>query len=79
MEVIYTGYAEESISERKLSKEIIKDAILNPDEVIEGKKNRKIAHKAIGNKLLRVIYEVDEKAYIVITAYYAEPRRYLGK
>ncbi len=79
MEIIYTDYAEDSISDRKIDKELIEDAILNPDEIIEGKKNRKIAHKIIRNKLLRVVFEVSQKAYIVITVYYAEPKRYFKK
>jgi len=59
MDIIYTDYAEDSISDRKIDKEIIEDTLLNPDEIIEGKKNRKIAHKIIGEKLLRVIFETN--------------------
>ena len=47
-----------------------------PDKVLIGKINRKIAHKLIDKKLLRVVYEEDAKNYIVITAYYAKPERY---
>ena len=77
MDIKYTTYAESTLLDRKISKETIKGAILNPDEIVEGKNNRKIAHKIIENKLLRVIYEQDEKAYIVVTAYYTDPRRYI--
>lgn len=79
MDIIYTDYAEDSISDRNIDKDIIEDALLNPYEIVEGKENRKIAHKIIGNKLLRVIFEIGLKAYIVVTAYYTEPKRYLGK
>ena len=58
MRITFIDYTEDSLSDRKISKEIIKDAILNPDEIVEGKKGRKIAHKVIENKLLRIIYEV---------------------
>jgi len=77
MEITYTSYAEDTINDRKISKEIIEDALKNPDEIIKGRKGRKIAHKIIGNKLLRVIYEENKKAYIVVTCYYTEPRRYI--
>lgn len=77
MNIIYTDYAEDTLKDRKIDKNIIEDAIKNPDEVVEGKNKRKIAHKIIGNKLLRVIYETDKKAYIVITCYYTKPERYL--
>ena len=77
MRVIYTNYAEDTIKDRKFSKEIIEDALKNPDEIIRGKKNRKIVHKIIGNKLLRVVFEEDTKTYIVITAYYSKSERYM--
>ncbi|MBI2043303.1 DUF4258 domain-containing protein [Candidatus Pacearchaeota archaeon] len=79
MKIIYTDYAEDTIKDRKFSKEIIEDALKNPDEIVKGKRNRKIAHKIIKNKLLRVVFEENEnaKTYIVITAYYAGPKRYM--
>ena len=80
MEINFTDYSEESISDRKINKEAIKDALLNPEEIVKTKKeNRKIAHKMIGNKLLRVVFETDKKAYIVVTAYYTHPERYMKK
>ena len=79
MEIVYTEYAEESIADRNISKSIIENTLKNPEEVVEGKENRKIAHKVIGNKLLRVIFETNKKAYIIITAYYTQPLRYMKK
>lgn len=79
MKILYTDYAEDTIIDRKLDKQVIEDVILNPDEVVEGKKKRLIAHKIIGEKLLRVIYETEGKTYIVVTAYFADIERYFGK
>ncbi len=77
MKVVYTSHALESIKERGISKEIIEKSIEKPDEIIMGKKGRKIAHKVINGKLLRVIYEPKEKTYILVTAYYTKPERYI--
>lgn len=78
MEIKYTDYSESSLTDRKISKEIIKESLNKPDEIVEGKNGRKIAHKVIKNKLLRVIFEKQNaKTYIVITAYYTHPRRYI--
>lgn len=79
MDIIYTDYAEDTIKDRALNKKIIEDALLKPDEVLEGRKARKIAHKIIKDKLLRVVYEIEEKTYIVVTAYYTKPERYMKK
>ena len=77
MKIIYLDHAKENLAERKISKHLIKEAIHHPDEILESKKGRKIAHKLIGKKLLRVIYKHHPKAFIVITAYYTNPTRYM--
>ncbi|MAH07865.1 hypothetical protein CMI38_06475 [Candidatus Pacearchaeota archaeon] len=77
MRFYYTDHARENLIERKIRKEIVEETILNPEEVLDDKKSRKIAQKIFGNRLLRVVYKGDNKAYIVITAYYANPKRYL--
>jgi len=64
------------MKERKLSRNLIENIIINPEKVIEGSFGRKIAQKIIGNKLLRVIYEQENNVYIIITAYYTKPERY---
>ena len=79
MEVEYLDHADDGLKDRKIPKLLIEESLLNPDEIIEGKKGRKIAHQIVGNKLLRIIFEVHEKAYKVVTAYYTTPRRYLKK
>ncbi|MBI2583949.1 MAG: DUF4258 domain-containing protein [Candidatus Aenigmarchaeota archaeon] len=76
MKFDYTEHVEEIITERKLSKQIVEDIIKNPDKVIDSRLGRKIAQKVIGNKLLRVIYEEQSNAYIIITAYSTKPERY---
>ena len=77
MKIVYTDYAEDTIKDRALNKKIIEGAVLNPDEVVEGKRGRKVAHKIIKDKLLRVVYEIEEKSYIVVTVYYTAPKRYM--
>jgi hypothetical protein len=78
MLIIYTGYAEETLKVREISKGEVEFALLNPEEIVEGKEARKIAHKMSGNKfLLRVVFETHVKTYIVITAYYSKPERYM--
>jgi len=77
MHIIYTEYAEETLIDRDISKVDVENSLLHPDEIVYGKQCRKIAHKIIGEKLLRVVFEVEPKAYIVITAYYTHIERYM--
>lgn len=76
MKIIYTTHAEENIDERKLSKKVIEDVVINPEKVSDSMFGRKIAQKVVGNKLLRVIYGHKGNVYIIITAYYTKSERY---
>ena len=77
MDVVYTNHAEERLAERKIPKAVIENTLKNPDSVVAGTFGKKIAQKLIRNKLLRIIYEDTGDKYLVITAYYAEPERYV--
>ncbi len=69
MEIIFIEHALERMKEREISKELVINAIRNPDSVDQGYGGRKVAQKCINGKLLRVIYEEHEDKIIVITAY----------
>ena len=62
---------------RDISRDMIRDTLSQPFEIVHGKYGRKIAHKLVGDKLLRVIFEVREKTYIIVTAYFTQPWRYI--
>jgi len=79
MKIIFTSYAEDTISDRAIPKEEIIDALLFPFEIKEGMDGRFIAHKIFGEKLLRVVFEISKNTYIVVTAYYTNQRRYIEK
>lgn len=53
------------LKERNLSKDVIEDALKNPDDVIPGSESRLIYQKLISGKLLRIITEGN----LLITAY----------
>ncbi len=76
MDIVYTRHAEEKIAERKPSKTIIEDALRSPDAVLDSVFGKKVAHKLIRNKLLRIVYTRESEKYVVITAYFTEPERY---
>ncbi|MBC8520742.1 MAG: DUF4258 domain-containing protein [Methanomicrobia archaeon] len=75
----YYKHAEDQIKERKISKKEVEMTIKSPIEVVSGYGNRKVAHRVFDDKLLRAIYEKKEDKIIVISAYRAEPKRYLRR
>jgi hypothetical protein len=56
------------LKERNLSRELIEDALKDPDDKIPGSRNRIIYQKLVSGKLLRIITEGD----LLITAYITE-------
>jgi len=77
MKITITNHAKERMDTYDLSEETVKNAIINPDEIVNGYKERLIAHKAYNNNILRVIYEktIDDEI-IIITVYPALKKRY---
>lgn len=73
MKINFSKHAEGQLKERNLDKSFVSEALAKPDQVIEGKKGRKIAHKitSLKNKeyLLRIVYTEQRDFVEVITAY----------
>ena len=73
MKIKFESHAENQIKERLLDKKQIEEALLNPDDLLDAKKSRKIAQKLfkIGRFkfLLRVIYVIENPDFVVISAY----------
>jgi hypothetical protein len=73
--IIFTKHAEERLKMRKINEQIIKNALENPDEIVE-RDGIKINHKDIEDKTLRVVYREEANCYIVVTTYLTQKGRY---
>ncbi|MBI3059038.1 MAG: DUF4258 domain-containing protein [Deltaproteobacteria bacterium] len=51
-------------------------ALLFPEEVLRGHRNRFIAHRRAGRHVVRVVYEYEDRTPIVVTVYYPFAERY---
>ena len=76
MKIIYSEHAKDKIGERKISRKTIELAISKPDKILESRFNRRIIHKFVRNKLLRIVLKHENDVFIIITAYYTKPERY---
>ncbi len=56
-EWIWTDHIVQQLKERKIPRELIHDVLVNPDDIVIGKRNRLIYQKLIGNKLIRLVTE----------------------
>ena len=79
MKVIIPHYAKERIKIYNLTEDLVKGALINPDETVKGYKGRLIAHKLLNEHILRVVYMKIEKGLKVITVYPAKKERYWRK
>jgi len=67
--IIFIQNAVDRLKERGISPEAVEETIGNPDYLDFGDEKRRVAQKLIGGKLLRVIYEDEKDAIVVISAY----------
>ena len=79
MNIIFTKHAKERIKTYNLSDDIVKDAIRNPDEIVEGYEETMIAHKLLNKHLLRVVYVTEKNIVKIITVYPSKKERYFKK
>ncbi len=76
IKVLITFHAIERAKVWRLQDEHVLSAILYPEEVLIGHRDRFIAHKRKGEHVIRVVYEYDEMLPVVITVYYPCKERY---
>ena len=74
--LLVTFHALERMQRWKLTNRQVLRTLLAPEEVLRGHRNRYIAHRRIGRRVVRAIYEYDGKMPVVITVYYPLAQRY---
>jgi hypothetical protein len=72
-EVRFTTHSFQQLGERNINQSLVLDAVMKPDQVLEGRRGRKIAHKRFSvdeqEYLLRVTYEETGESGLVVTVY----------
>jgi len=74
--LVFTFHALERTQTWKLTDRQVILALLAPDEVLRGHRNRYIAHRRRGTHVLRAVYEYQDKIPVVITVYFPLAQRY---
>ena len=74
--IIYTQHANKRISERDISKNLVKAALTNPDVRLPCKDSeRKRVMKSIEGKTLDVIYVEKINKYVIVTVVWLDKKR----
>ncbi len=76
MKLVITPHAKSRIKKYQLNSEVVKDTLKNPETILQGYRNRKIAQKSLNSHLLRVIFEKKKNINVVVTVYKARRDRY---
>jgi hypothetical protein len=65
--------ARRKMAQRRIPEIWVRDALANSEQIVAGHGGRWVAHKRVTmadkERLLRVVYEETESAYVVVTAY----------
>jgi len=76
IDILFLNHSIERASKWRLSIEQIGECLLLSDEVLIGHFDRYIAHKVIGNHLIRAVYEYSGTLPVLITVYFPYVNRY---
>jgi uncharacterized DUF497 family protein len=72
IELIFTRHARQRMRERGISVNEIKEALAAPDILKDAFLDRRIAVKYLKDRALEVVFFKKGRAFIIITAYYAD-------
>lgn len=76
MKLRITKHAEKRMEMYEISESLVKNAMENPNSVVEGHSGRKVAQKKLNGYVLRVIYEEEKGINVIVTVYKAKSERY---
>lgn len=76
LKVLYLFHAIERSKKWGITEEMVTETLVLPEEVIIGHRNRYIAHRRYGNRLVRAVYEYEEKLPVLVTVYFPYIERY---
>ena len=76
LKVLLTFHALDRIAKWRLTDQTVLQALMDPEEVLRGHRDRFIAHRRAREHVVRVIYEYDGKLPVVITVYNPVAERY---
>ena len=74
--ILFLFHALNRIKKWDSTPETVAKAMLLPDEVILGHRNRYIAHKRYDHHLIRAVYEYEEMLPVLVTVYFPFADRY---
>ncbi|MBU4319640.1 MAG: DUF4258 domain-containing protein [Desulfobacteraceae bacterium] len=76
LKILYLSHAIERIKKWGITEEMAAEALILPEEVISGHRNRYIAHRRYGDHLVRAVYEYEGKMPVLVTVYFPYSERY---
>ncbi len=79
MRIIISKHARKRMNTYDLTEDLVKNAVMEPDEIVEGYEGTLIAHKLLNEHILRAVYINQGDEIKVITVYPSEKTRYWKK
>lgn len=74
--ILFLFHAIDRIKKWGITEDMVAEALILPEEVIIGHRNRYIAHRRYGNHMVRAVYTYKEDMPVLITVYYPYLERY---
>ena len=65
--IIYTDHALSRMSVRGVTKEMVRDALANPEQTGVGYESRLLDYKSFGNRRIKVVYTKEDERFVIIS------------
>ena len=65
--ILYTVHALHRMSVRGITKEMVREALVSPEQTGLGYRNRNLAYKSFGGRGIKVIYVKEDDRFVVIS------------
>jgi len=65
--IIYTEHALRRMSGRGISKEMVRQTLVSPEQTGIGYKSRALAYKSFGERRIKVVYTKEDGRFVIIS------------
>ena len=76
IDVLYLFHALDRINKWNITREMVAETLIFPQEVTIGHRNRYIAHRKYESHVVRAVYEYERKLPVLVTTYFPNAKRY---
>lgn len=74
MSIVFSEHAKDQLKRRRISKKLVFEIVVKPDEIGSSFKDRKLRRRMIGGKILEIVTRTEGNRITIVTAYFIKEK-----